>query len=292
MGIVAAQSIGEPGTQLTMRTFHYGGIVGAADITIGLLRVEEVLELRTPKSEALLSPLSGKIQKIEESPKYFLITIKGSVLHKISKKKEKKEIVLKVPKKFKLLVKKGDFVVKGQVLNEGIEDPKKVYRTGGKLTVFNYILKEVKKIYNDQGVGIHNKYLELVIRKMFSRVKVVDPGESEFILNEIVEKDIFLEENRKLKKEGKKPARGVLLLMGIKNIALTSYSFLSAASFQETARALVRAALECRADYLRGVKENIIIGRKPPIGEEFRKQWLRKKEQEQLKQEEILKVKD
>ncbi len=293
VGIIAAQSIGEPGTQLTMRTFHYGGIVGAVDITTGLLRVEEVLEIRTPKTEALISPLSGKIEKIEETPKYYLVKIK-SALSKTSPKSsnKKREIILKVPKQFKLLIKKGQFVNKGQVLNEGIEDPKKIYRTCGKLSVFQYILKEVKKIYNEQGAGIHNKYLELVIRKMLSRVMVIDPGDSEFIINEIIEKDMFLEENRKLKDQNKKPAKGILLLTGIKKVASTAYSFLSAASFQETSRALVQAALECRPDYLRGIKENIIIGRKPPIGQEFRKQWLRKKEQEQLKPEEILKVKD
>ncbi len=285
IGIIAAQSIGEPGTQLTMRTFHYGGIVGAADITTGILRVEEILEARTPKSEALISPVSGKISKIEENPKYYILRIK-------SRHPKKEEFNLKVPKRFKLLVKKGDLIKKGEIINEGIEDPKKVYRYRKKQAAFNYILKEVKRIYNEQGAGIHNKYLEIVIRKMFSRVRIIDSGDSEFIINEIVEKDIFLEENRKLREQNKKPAKAVLLLTGIKNIALTSYSFLSAASFQETSRALVRAALECRTDYLRGIKENIIIGRKPPIGEEFRKQWLRKKEQEQLKEEEILKVKD
>ena len=293
VGIVAAQSIGEPGTQLTMRTFHYGGIVGAVDITSGLSRVEEVLEIRTPKIEAMLSPLSGRIEKIEESPKYYLLTLKG-YLSKISKnqKKKIKKIVIKIPKQFKLLVKKGDYINKGQILNEGVEDPKKIYRTRGKLSAFEYILKEVKKIYNEQGVGIHNKYMELVLRKMFSRVKIIDPGDSEFIIGETIEKDMFLEENKKLKEQKKKLAKGVLLLTGIKNVASTAYSFLSAASFQETSRSLVRAALECRPDYLRGIKENIIIGRKPPIGEEFRKQWLKKKEQEQLKQEETLKVKD
>ncbi len=279
VGIISAQSIGEPGTQLTMRTFHYGGVVGATDITTGLLRVEEVLETRTPKTEALLSPVSGKVKEIIQTPKYYLLKIRS----------KKGMVEIKIPLKFKLLVKKGMVVSKGQVLNEGIEDPKKIYRTRGKLEAFKYILREVKKIYNEQGAGIHNKYLEIVIRKMFSRVRIIDPGESEFIVNEIVEKDIFLETNRKLKAQGKKPAKAVLLLMGIKNVATTAYSFFSAASFQETSRALVRAALECREDYLRGIKENIIIGRKPPIGEEFRKQWLKKNQEEQLKQEEILK---
>lgn len=122
---------------------------------------------------------------------------------------------------------------------------------------------------------------------MFSRVRIIDPGDSEFVIGEIVEKDIFLDVNRKLKEEGKKPAKGILLLLGIKKVALTSHSFLSAASFQETPRILIQAALECREDPLRGIKENIIVGRKPLIGEEFREQWLKKNQPEQLKEVEI-----
>jgi DNA-directed RNA polymerase subunit beta' len=282
VGIVAAQSIGEPATQLTMRTFHYGGVITVADITVGLPRVEEVFEARTPKLESIISPFSGKVKNILETPKYYLLQIATK-----NKKTQKKELIeIKIPKKFKLLVKKGDRVNRGDVLNEGLADPKKIYATRGKMPSFKYILEEVKKIYNPQGAGIHNKYIEIVIRKMFSRVKIVDPGDSDFVIGEIVEKDMFLEENRKLKAEGKKLAKGVLLLMGIKNVASTAYSFLSAASFQETARALVRAALECREDVLRGIKENIIIGRKPLIGEEFR-EWLRKSHQVQPEEEQI-----
>jgi len=282
VGIIAAQSIGEPGTQLTMRTFHYGGVITVADITLGLPRVEEIFEARTPKLESIVSPFSGRVKNILETPKYYLLQIVTK-----NKKTQKKELIeIKIPKKFKLLVKKGDKINRGDVLNEGLADPKKIYATRGKLPAFKYILEEVKKIYNPQGAGIHNKYVELVIRKMFSRVKIVDPGDSDFVIGEIVEKDMFLEENRRLKAEGKKLAKGILLLMGIKNVASTAYSFLSAASFQETARALVRAALECREDVLRGIKENIIIGRKPLIGEEFR-EWLRKSQEVQPEEERI-----
>jgi DNA-directed RNA polymerase subunit beta' len=282
VGIIAAQSIGEPGTQLTMRTFHYGGVITVADITLGLPRVEEVFEVRTPKAESIISPFSGRVKNVLETPKYYLLQIVTK-----NKKTQKKELIeIKIPKKFKLLVKKGDRVNRGDVLNEGLADPKKIYATRGKMPTFKYILEEVKKIYNPQGAGIHNKYIEIVIRKMFSRVKIVDPGDSDFVIGEIVEKDMFLEENRKLKAEGKKLAKGVLLLMGIKNVASTAYSFLSAASFQETARALVRSALECREDVLRGIKENIIIGRKPLIGEEFR-QWLTRNQVVQPEEEQI-----
>ncbi|MCS7200541.1 MAG: DNA-directed RNA polymerase subunit beta' [Patescibacteria group bacterium] len=282
VGIIAAQSIGEPGTQLTMRTFHYGGVVTVADITQGLPRVEEVLEARKPKVESVLSPLSGKVVKVDDMVKYYLVKIVG----RSHKTKKNVSVSLKIPKKFKLLIKKGDKVVKGEALNEGLADPKRIYATQGKESAFKYILKEVKKIYNPQGAGAHNKYIELIIRKMFSRVRIIESGDSDFVIGDIVEKDIFLSENRRLKMEGKKPAKGVLLLLGIKNVALTAYSFLSAASFQETSRALVKAALECRDDPLRGIKENVIIGRKPPIGEEFRS-WLIRKQEAQPNQEEI-----
>lgn len=283
VGIIAAQSIGEPGTQLTMRTFHYGGVVTVADITQGLPRVEEVLEVRKPKAESILTPLTGKVISLDDLPKYYQIKIKG----KNQKTKKIVTITLKIPKKFKLLIKKGDKVIKGQALNEGLADPKKIYVTQGKMAAFKYILKEVKKIYNPQGAGAHNKYIELIISKMFSRVRIIDSGDSDFVIGDIIEKDVFISENRKLRSEGKKTAKAVLLLLGIKNVALTSYSFLSAASFQETSRALIKAALECREDSLRGVKENVIIGRKPPIGEEFRSWLIKKEEVEHLNQEEI-----
>ncbi|GIW67166.1 MAG: DNA-directed RNA polymerase subunit beta' [Candidatus Parcubacteria bacterium] len=282
IGIIAAQSIGEPGTQLTMRTFHYGGVITAGDITLGLPRVEEIFEARQPRMESIIAPFSGKVKNILDTPKYYVLQIVVK-----NKKTEKKETIeIKIPRKFRLLVKKGDKINRGDILNEGLADPKKIYTNRGKLEAFKYVLEEVKKIYNPQGAGIHNKYVEIVIRKMFSRVRVIDPGESEFVVDEIVEKDMFLEENKRLKAEGKKLAKGILLLTGIKNVALTAYSFLSSASFQETARALVRAALECRDDPLRGIKENIIIGRKPLIGEEFR-QWLRKSQEKQLEPEKI-----
>ena len=282
IGIIAAQSIGEPGTQLTMRTFHYGGVITVADITLGLPRVEEVFEARTPKLESIVVPFKGKVKDILKTQKYYIVQI----VRKNKKTNKFETIEIKIPTKFKLLVKKGDRINRGDVLNEGIADPKKIYASKGKMSVFKYILGEVKKIYNPQGAGIHNKYVEIVIRKMFSRVKVLEAGDSEFVPGEIVEKDIFLETNKNLKSLRKKPAKGMLLLLGIKNVALTSYSFLSASSFQETSRVLVRSALECREDVLRGIKENVIIGRKPLIGQAFR-EWLRKNQLEQPKSQKI-----
>ena len=262
IGIITAQSLGERLTQFTLRSFHTGGVVAAKDITRHLPKLEEIFELIKPKEEAILSPVNGKISKIEELPKYYLITIVDE---------KKKEIKLKIPKTSKLIVKQGQIIERGDPLNNGVIYPQALYRTRGVMNTFKHIVSEVMKIYTDQSADVHEKYVEVVVRKMFSIVKVKDPGDGDFIIGEIVEKDMFLEKNRELKKQGLKPAKGILLLRGIKDIARSAYSFLSVTSFQESARALVRASLECREDYLRGIKENIIIGRKPIIGEEFRK---------------------
>jgi DNA-directed RNA polymerase subunit beta' len=262
VGIIAAQSIGEPATQLTMRTFHVGGVAGTTDITQGVPRAEELLEARTPKNESVLAPVNGKVKKIESLPKYHKVTIIGA---------RRKTSTLHIPRSLELLVKEGDRVVKGQPLNEGAQNPKKIYLYQGKLAAFKYILNELKKVYNFQGAEIHDKHIEIIIREMFSRVRVKDPGDADFVIDEIVEKDVFLSTNRELKNKGKRLARGVLLLLGITKTALTDNSFLSVASFQETSRALVRAALECKEDQLVGLKENVILGKKPLIGAYYRK---------------------
>jgi len=262
VGIIAAQSIGEPATQLTMRTFHIGGVAGAGDITQGVPRAEELLEARKPKNESVFSPLSGKVVGIEKGSKYWKVVIKG--VHQ-------KKVTLHIPAFTNLNINIGDSVKKGQALNDGPKDPKDVYVYYGKMAAFKYILNELKKVYNFQGAEVHDKHIEIIIRKMFSRVKIKEVGESDFVYGDIVEKDIFLMVNRKLKAENKKTAKGILLLTGITKTALTSESFLSAASFQETARVLTRSSLECKEDYLRGLKENIILGRKPPIGSNFKK---------------------
>ncbi|GBD34714.1 DNA-directed RNA polymerase subunit beta' [bacterium HR35] len=265
VGLIATHSIGERLTQFVLRSFHAGGVISAKDITQDLPRVKQLFEVSTPKNEAVLSPVKGKISEIREFPRYWLIKIRT---------RKNKEVSIKIPSKFRLFVKKGQIVNKGDILNEGIIDPKAIYLTKGKMETFKYILNEVRSVYSNQGADIHEKYIELVIRKMFSRVKVIDPGDSEFVIGEIIEKDLFIEKNREIIKNGLKPAKAVLLLMGIKKVASTPYSFLSAASFQETSRALVRAALECREDRLIGINENVIIGKKPLIGEEFRKRYL------------------
>jgi DNA-directed RNA polymerase subunit beta' len=257
VGIIAAQSIGEPATQLTMRTFHFGGVTGAADITQGVPRAEELLEVRNPKNETILAPFSGTIKKIEQAARHYKILIQGA--------KSKRDLIT-IPRTLVLLVREGDKVLRGQELNEGYKDPKKIYAFHGSMAAFKYILTELKKVYNFQGAEVHDKHIETIIRKIFSRVKVRETGDSDFVPDEIVEKDIFLQTNRELKLQKKKPAKAVLMILGITRTALSARSFLSAASFQETSRVLVRASLECKEDPLVGLKENVILGRKPPIG--------------------------
>ena len=261
VGVIAAQSLGEPATQLTMRTFHFGGVAGAADITQGVPRAEELLEIRTPKNESILSPFNGTVRKIEQVPKYYKVMMQGA---------QGKRVTISVPKAFSLTVKEGSKVLKGQPLNEGYRDPKKIYLYENKMAAFKYILNELKKVYNFQGAEIHDKHVEIIVRKIFSRVRIKDPGDSNFVSDEIVEKDIFLTLNQELRASRKKPAKGVLVILGITKVALSSFSFLSAASFQETSRVLIKAALESKEDPIKGLKENIILGRKPMIGKLFR----------------------
>jgi DNA-directed RNA polymerase subunit beta' len=255
VGIVAAQSIGEPGTQLTLRTFHLGGVAGGGDITQGLLRVEEVFEAVEPKGKAEISPVDGKV--VDVTPKRII---------KIRPKGKKEILEFKVLPTAAIYVKKGQSVKKGDQLFEGSLDLKELFKLVGKEKTQKYILKEIQKIYASQGAEIHDKHLEVMLREMFSRVRIRDPGDSIFLRGQIVEKAEFLEENERLKKEGKKPAKAVQLLLGITKVALTSKSFLSAASFQETSRVLIKAALEGREDELRGLKENVIIGKLIPCG--------------------------
>jgi len=255
-GIVAAQSIGEPGTQLTMRTFHVGGVAGSADITTGIPRVEELLEARSPKNEGVISPVSGKIEEIKKETKYYKVLINTN----------NGKITINVPIVLTLNVKPGDQINKGDIISSGPLSPKKLFKLKGKEAAIRYLLNEVKKIYTFQGVTIHDKHFEVIIRQMFSRAKIIDPGDSEFVKNEIVEKAVILERNKELKKSGLKLIKAKEILLGITRAALTTYSFLSAASFQETARVLVKAAIEGRVDKLRGIKENVILGKKIPAG--------------------------
>ncbi len=263
VGIVAAQAIGEPGTQLTLRTHHLGGIVGAGDITQGLPRIEEIFECRAPKGEAVMSLTAGKIVGIDEEKR--IVSIKPS-----DKKASKKDIMeYKIPGRIALLVEKGQEVKENQALCDGSLDLKKLYKTGGVEVTQRYILQEVQKIYASQGVDIHDKHVEVIIQKMFSRIRVKEEGDSNWIRGEVVERVIFNEESDELKKDKKSAPAGTQILLGISEVALNSESFLSAASFQQTSRVLIKASLEGKEDKLRGLKENVIIGKLIPVGTGF-----------------------
>jgi len=259
VGVVAAQAIGEPGTQLTLRTFHTGGVAGGGDITQGLPRVQEIFENRSPGGKAEISPVDGKILEITPQRLVRIQSKKGN---------PKKEILeFQIPSTNAILVTPDQMVKKGQQLCEGSLDLKELFKLVEKEEVWRYMIKELQKIYVSQGALIHDKHLEVIIRQMFSRVRIKDPGDSHFILGEVVERAKFIEENLRLKKE--KPAKATPILLGISRVALTTDSFLSAASFQETSRVLIRAAIEGKEDKLRGLKENVIIGKLIPAGTGF-----------------------
>ncbi len=263
VGIVGAQAIGEPGTQLTLRTHHLGGIVGAGDITQGLPRIEEIFECRAPKGEAILSLTEGKVVSIDEENRI----IKIQPTDKKAAKKETMEY--KIPGRIAIIVEKGQEVKESQPLCEGSLDLKKLYKASGVEATQRYILQEVQRIYASQGVDIHDKHIEVIIQKMFSRVKIKEEGDSTWIRGEVVERVVFNEEVERLKKAKKTPPTGVQILLGISEVSLNSESWLSAASFQQTSRVLIKASLEGKEDKLRGLKENVIIGKLIPVGTGF-----------------------
>ena len=333
-GVIAAQSIGEPGTQLTMRTFHLGGVAGG-DITQGLPRVEELFESRLPKRKAVLSEVSGKVEiedadgKVITSPtgrKIFegrrgqkiiqvhhegqeemtfevsgedeikahdgdkvkkddcllirgssgeevLAKYNGTIRHEgdkvilVYEGKSVKEYI--IPIGYKLWVKDGDEVERGDQLTEGSIDLNELYELRGRDAVQRYILTEIQEIYAAQGQRLNDKHVEIIIKQMFSRVYVEESGDSDLLPGEIIEKAQLMVANAQAQSAGRKPAKGRELLLGISKVALTTQSFLSAASFQETSRVLVSAAITGKVDYLEGLKENVIIGRLIPAGTGF-----------------------
>ena len=256
VGIMAAQSIGEPGTQLTMRTFHTGGVAGGDDITQGLPRVQELFEARNPKGKATIAEISGKITNIENANGKYKITIMNDA--------DSKEHVTNYGAK--LLVEVGDTVKPGDVLTSGNINPKELLAVTDPVTVQNYILKEVQRVYCSQGVGISDKHVEIIARRMISRIRIVDEGDSNLLLGTLVSLSKFTETNKDLILQGKTPATGRPVLLGITKASLETDSFLSAASFQETTRILTDAAIKGKVDKLQGLKENVIIGKLIPAG--------------------------
>lgn len=314
VGIVAAQAIGEPGTQLTMRTFHTGGVAGV-DITQGLPRVEELFEAREPKGQATVSDIDGtafiskpnnkeylvRIQsegaekdeytledaqtqlkegdRVEENEPLFIngagkaVKAKAAgivqiVGNKIVVVRESEEHVREytIPTSFSLQVKDHDLVTKGQQLTEGNLNLGQVLGLRGTQDAQNYIVKEVQDIYVSQGQNIHDKHVEVIVRQMFSKMRIVESGDSEFLVGDLIDKARLNDTNEKLVADGRKPAQAEQLLMGITKVSLNTESFLAAASFQETTRVLIEAALAAKTDTLRGLKENVIIGKLIPAG--------------------------
>ncbi|WP_243292377.1 DNA-directed RNA polymerase subunit beta' [Bacillus sp. FJAT-47783] len=256
VGIIAAQSIGEPGTQLTMRTFHTGGVAGD-DITQGLPRVQEIFEARNPKGQAIISEIDGYVTEINEvRDKQQEIVVQGEV--------ETRSYT--APYNARLKVSKGDKVERGQEITEGSIDPKELLKVKDILAVQEYLLREVQKVYRMQGVEIGDKHIEVMVRQMLRKVRVIDPGDTDVLPGTLLDIHQFTDANKSVLLEGKRPATGRPVLLGITKASLETESFLSAASFQETTRVLTDAAIKGKRDELLGLKENVIIGKLVPAG--------------------------
>ena len=256
VGIMAAQSIGEPGTQLTMRTFHNGGVASGADITQGLPRVQELFEARNPKAKSTIAEIDGKITKIDEVNGKYKIAITNDV--------ETREHTTNYG--VKLCVELGQSVKAGDKLNVGSVNPKELLAVTDPITAQNYILSEVQKVYKSQGVDVSDKHIEILARRMIARIKIVDGGETELVDGKLVSMHEFTRINKEAIINGKKPATGRPIMLGITKASLETDSFLSAASFQETTRILTDAAIKGKVDNLTGLKENVIIGKLIPAG--------------------------
>lgn len=255
VGIIAAQSIGEPGTQLTMRTFHTGGVAGS-DITQGLPRIQEIFEARNPKGQAVISEIKGTVEDITEVKDKQEIVVQGAV--------EKRSYTAPYGARMKVSV--GDTIEAGEPLTEGSIDPKELLKIQGIDGVQTYLLKEVQKVYRMQGVEIGDKHVEVMVRQMLRKVRIADAGDTEVLPGSLLEIHQFREANKKVLAEGTQPAVGRPVLLGITKASLETDSFLSAASFQETTRVLTDAAIKGKRDELLGLKENVIIGKLVPAG--------------------------
>jgi DNA-directed RNA polymerase subunit beta' len=257
VGIIAAQSIGEPGTQLTMRTFHTGGVAGA-DITHGLPRVVEIFEARNPKGAATLAEVGGKvdIEDTDRGPKISIIPVDA--------REDEEPKAIQLPRRTRLLVKKGQDVEPGDALHEGSLNPADLLRLKGYTDTELYLVGEVQKVYKSQGVEIHDKHIELIVRQMLKKVRVENAGETDLLPGQLVDKTVLDRENARVKKEKKQQATFEPLILGITKASLATESFLSAASFQETTKVLTDASIEGKVDRLLGLKENVIIGKLIP----------------------------
>ena len=270
VGTVAAQAIGEPGTQLTMNTKHAGGAASlGGDVTQGLPRVEEVFEKRAPKIPATVCKYEGLVTDIRTEGREKIIVVTPDMNAKGAPKKPDNT---EYPVHYRRVVtiSKGDTVVSGQLITDGSALLPELFKFGGQEVTQDYIISEVNKIYELQGVTISRKHIELIVKQMMSRMKITSRGESRFTIGEVVEEWIIVEENEKLKAEGKELAKGDRLILGITETSLTRKSFLSAASFQNTTRVLINAAVKGSNDTLSGLMENVIIGKLIPAGSGFK----------------------
>ncbi len=263
VGVMAAQSIGEPGTQLTMRVRHFGGIV-IADVTQGLPRVEELFETRTPKVVSPICDIAGRVSVQED-------TDKGSYVVKVvsleNKDQEEREFI--IPTSRKLKVKDGELIGAGKTLCEGYLDIKEILAVKGLREAQMYLVNEIQKVYESQGIIIHDKHFEVIVRKMSDKVIIEQEGDTSFIVGEVVSKFRYEEENKKVLAQGGRPAIGRVSILGVTRSAMHTDSWLSSASFQGTTTALMDASIKGQVDHLLGLKENVIIGRLIPVTKEL-----------------------
>jgi len=270
VGTVAAQAIGEPGTQLTMNTKHAGGAASVGgDVTQGLPRVEEVFEKRQPKIPAVVSKCEGVVISIRTEGREKVIVVAPDMTAKGAPKK-KDNIEYPVHYRRVVTVSNGETVIAGQLLTDGSAHLPELFKFGGQEVTQDYIISEVNKIYELQGVTISRKHIELIVKQMMSRMKITVRGDSRFTVGEIIEEWVLAEENAKLKEAGKEVGKGDRLILGITETSLTRKSFLSAASFQNTTRVLINAAVKGSSDDLVGLMENVIIGKLIPAGTGFK----------------------
>lgn len=264
VGIIAAQAIGEPGTQLTLRTFKTGGVTGV-DITAGLPRVEEIFERRIPKTPALIAHADGEVIEVKDNGQGKTIKVLGDD----TTDKKTREMAYEVPFRRQVFVKKGDKIKKGDILTDGSADINEIVKYAGKESAEEYIVREINKVYDLQSASISRKHIEIIIRQMFSRQRIKDAGDSTFSPGEVVETIELIEENNRTEKFGGRPAKAETIVLGISEVSLTTKSWLSAASFQNTNRVLINNAVRGGVDSLRGLKENVIVGNLIPAGTGF-----------------------
>ena len=264
VGIIAAQSIGEPGTQLTMRTFHTGGIASASDITQGLPRVEELFEARKPKSVAVIAHNGGLVSFDKDN--------KGVDVVKVDDPETGDHFEHQIVFGSKLRVHEGDLIQKGTMITEGSADPSEVLLVNGELAVQEYLIREVQMVYRTQGVDINDKHIEVIVRQMMKKVRIEEPGDTDYIRGMMADRAEVLHLNEQIDRENaedggsRQKATYTPILQGITKASLATDSFMSAASFQETTRVLTEAAIKGKVDPLQGLKENVIIGKLIPAG--------------------------